>query len=197
MAKHILVSLFAIGIFCQFAFAEVDSSTKLDINKQVQALVSAVNEQKVENVDQFLAQEMSPAAKEEIRSTLAGQKITWSQELSEFEELPDGHIKVSGYFSVKSINSSKSGPGIYFILKHEGNDWKITETNFHKFELKLPPWFFAIIAVSLVLFAFWIWMVIDCIKRTFPDSQKVTWLLFLFFFSIFAATFYFFKVKRR
>ncbi len=54
--------------------------------------------------------------------------------------------------------------------------------------------------VGLVLFVFWIFMLIDCVKREF--EQKNTWLIILivsFFFNLtwLSAVLYYFMVKRK
>lgn len=55
--------------------------------------------------------------------------------------------------------------------------------------------------VGLLLFAFWVWMLIDCIMRKdeeFPEGQtKVLWLLLLIFLSYISMIFYYFMVKKK
>ncbi|MDP4012363.1 MAG: PLDc N-terminal domain-containing protein [Candidatus Nanoarchaeia archaeon] len=43
---------------------------------------------------------------------------------------------------------------------------------------------------------FWLWMLIDCVKRRFrKDSTKVIWILVIIFASFIGALIYFFFVK--
>ncbi|MEM7821815.1 MAG: PLDc N-terminal domain-containing protein [Candidatus Aenigmatarchaeota archaeon] len=45
------------------------------------------------------------------------------------------------------------------------------------------------------LFIFWIWMLVDCIKRNFEN--KTQWIIILVFTSIIGAILYYFFVKRK
>ena len=54
-----------------------------------------------------------------------------------------------------------------------------------------------IITFSLLLFAFWIWMIIDCAKRNFKkDIDKVVWMIIILFLSILVATIYYLAVMK-
>ena len=53
-----------------------------------------------------------------------------------------------------------------------------------------------IVIVGALLFAFWIWMIIDCAKRDFKkDIDKVVWILVIVFLSVLGAAIYYFAVK--
>ena len=50
--------------------------------------------------------------------------------------------------------------------------------------------------VGALIFAFWIWMIIDCAKRNFKkDMDKVVWILVIVFLSVLGAAIYYFAVK--
>ncbi len=49
------------------------------------------------------------------------------------------------------------------------------------------------ILVLAGMFVFWVWMVVDCAKRNFPEKNK--WLIILVLGYIVSAVFYFFMVK--
>ncbi len=58
---------------------------------------------------------------------------------------------------------------------------------------------FIVLALLFVLFgilftAFWIWMLIDCIRRDFKD--KTLWILILIFANLIGAPVYYFAVYR-
>ena len=61
------------------------------------------------------------------------------------------------------------------------------------------PFFLGVTAVFGILFlvcaVFWIWMLIDCLKREFND--KVLWILILLLTGILGAILYYFLVKRK
>lgn len=52
-----------------------------------------------------------------------------------------------------------------------------------------------LVLLSILGFAFWLWMLIDCLKRDFKD--KVVWVVMLLLTSILGALLYFFLVKRK
>ena len=50
--------------------------------------------------------------------------------------------------------------------------------------------------VGALIFAFWIWMIIDCAGRNFrKDMDKVVWILVIVFLSVLGAAIYYFAVK--
>ena len=53
-----------------------------------------------------------------------------------------------------------------------------------------------ILAAIAFLFVFWLWMLIDCLKRDFKkDIEKIAWMLVLIFLHILGAIIYYFVVK--
>jgi len=54
---------------------------------------------------------------------------------------------------------------------------------------------FAGLLVGVILFAFWIWMIIDCAKRKFRNSiEKIIWLLVVIFLTWLGALVYFIAI---
>ena len=52
------------------------------------------------------------------------------------------------------------------------------------------------IAIGASLFIFWLWMLIDCLKRDFKkDYEKIAWVLVMIFLHILGAVIYYFVVK--
>lgn len=58
-------------------------------------------------------------------------------------------------------------------------------------------WIFGVLAIlAIVGGIFWLWMLIDCLKRDFKkDADKILWALAIFFLNILGAVLYFFIVK--
>ena len=51
-------------------------------------------------------------------------------------------------------------------------------------------------ALCVLVFAFWIWMLIDCLKRNFKNgNDKIVWVLVIVFLSVLGASIYYFVVK--
>ena len=53
-----------------------------------------------------------------------------------------------------------------------------------------------VVVIGALLFAFWIWMIIDCAKRKFRnETDKVVWILVIVLLSVLGAAIYYFAVK--
>lgn len=59
------------------------------------------------------------------------------------------------------------------------------------------PGFFIGGILGALLLAFWIWMLIDCLRRDFKGNEKIIWVLVIIFAKIVGALIYFFVVKNR
>lgn len=61
-------------------------------------------------------------------------------------------------------------------------------------------WIVGLGSVALIaavfLFVFWVWMLIDCLKRGFKkDVEKIAWVLVIIFLQLLGAIIYYFVVK--
>jgi len=55
-----------------------------------------------------------------------------------------------------------------------------------------------IILIGLALWVFWIWMIVDCVKRDFKnDGDKIVWILVLVFLGMLGSIIYFFVIKNK
>jgi len=55
----------------------------------------------------------------------------------------------------------------------------------------------AIFAIGILAFIFWIFMLVDALKRKFKtDGEKIAWVLVVIFLQILGAIIYYFVVKR-
>ena len=53
-----------------------------------------------------------------------------------------------------------------------------------------------VLLAAAFLFVFWIWMLIDCLKRDFKkDVEKIVWVLVIIFLQLLGAIIYYFVVK--
>jgi len=59
--------------------------------------------------------------------------------------------------------------------------------------------FFALIFLSVIgSFVFWVWMLVDCIRRKYAkDDEKLIWVLIIVFAQIIGAIIYYFVIKRK
>ena len=56
--------------------------------------------------------------------------------------------------------------------------------------------FGAMIIIGIIILIFWIWMLIDCIKRNFRnDVEKILWIVIMIFASWIGAIVYYFAIR--
>lgn len=55
-----------------------------------------------------------------------------------------------------------------------------------------------ILVVVILLAVFWVWMLVDCLKKNFKNNiDKLVWVIVLLFTNILGAFLYYFLVKRK
>jgi len=69
--------------------------------------------------------------------------------------------------------------------------------NWMDFDNFFFPGFFISGVIGALLLAFWVWMLIDCLRRDFKGNEKIVWVLVIIFAKIIGALVYFFVVKNR
>jgi len=52
-----------------------------------------------------------------------------------------------------------------------------------------------LLPIALLALAFWIWMIVDCVKREPEGSTKIAWLLVILFAGVVGTPLYFFVRK--
>lgn len=64
--------------------------------------------------------------------------------------------------------------------------------------LIIPFLFLLMFLVFLAFFGFWIWMLVDCAKRSFDkDDEKLLWILVIVLAGVVGAAVYFFVVHQK
>ncbi|KKT69231.1 MAG: hypothetical protein UW63_C0061G0003 [Candidatus Uhrbacteria bacterium GW2011_GWF2_44_350] len=51
--------------------------------------------------------------------------------------------------------------------------------------------------LGLACMAFWVWMLIDCIRRKLTESEKTLWVIIILFGNLLGAIIYFFIIKNK
>ncbi|MFH1652512.1 MAG: PLD nuclease N-terminal domain-containing protein [Pseudomonadota bacterium] len=111
-------------------------------------------------------------------------------------------VSVSKEYEGETQGSS-SGFKTKFVMERVGAKWLILDSDFYTtsgiwFVFAMVGVVFVFFAIFVPLIAFWIWMLVDCIKRDFKDSnEKVVWVLVLIFLQLIGAIVYYFVVKRK
>jgi len=196
------LSLFLIG-FVAFAQADLSPTDKQQIAGNLDSLVHAINTGDIERVI-LLISPNNPILQAEVRERVRGvmrYQLSYAPIDKNIEMLATGQAKVKARFAAEGPGWSVSGLSNYFVFEKQNNQWFIIDTDFHK---KLgTDYVFGILKkvfvfggpIFLILFAFWLWMLIDCIKREFDD--KALWIILIIFLSFIGVILYFFFVKRK
>jgi len=63
--------------------------------------------------------------------------------------------------------------------------------------LLMLPIMLVMFALGALGLAFWVWMIVDCVKRKkLSDGERIAWMLVIVFLGFFGAVIYYFAVKR-
>ncbi len=197
-----VVSLFLVGTTV-FAQAVVSSNDKQQITDNLDSLVQAVNAGDTQKISVLISsnnQTLLSDIQERIRGGIA-YELDYSPFDRNAEVINQDQVKVKARFTASGVGWNVSGLSTFFVFEKQNNQWLITDTDFYK---KLgADYVFGILKwvlifggpVFLLLFAFWLWMLIDCAKREFDD--KALWIILLIFLNFIAAVLYYFIVKRK
>jgi hypothetical protein len=157
----------------------------------------------IKNMDPIL-NIISPNADETLRQEIIdnySDVITFTQRIKSYKYLSEDIIEVKGNFSAEGMNWSVSGFNNNFIFEKIDGNWLLLDTDFHlkfgfSYVLK-SVWkiFLILIPIFLVCFAFWLWMLIDIINRSFKD--KVLWIILMIVLGVLGSILYFFIIRRK
>lgn len=197
------VSLFLVGTTV-FAQTVLSPNDKQQITNNLESLVQAVNTGDTQKVASLVSPN-NPTLLTEIQDRIRG-GIAYQLDYSPFDKnvqvLNENEVKITGRFAAAGADWHINGLSAYFIFKKSADQqWLITDTDFHQklgfdYTFNFIKKIFIIVGpIFLILFAFWLWMLIDCAKREFDD--KALWIILLIFLNFIAAILYFFIVKRK
>ena len=198
--KIVLCTL-TILIFSSTVFAGTSPQDKTQIQDQVILIANSVNNNDVDAILNILSKNARLELRNEIETNLRGKTIKFQQEINSYEDFGDNKVKVKGVFAAEGLNWNVKGFSNYFIFERVNGQWLLFDTNFHqkmssKGMLTVMVIMFAIfIPLFLAFFGFWLWMLIDCIKKQFED--KVLWIILIAILGLLGAVLYFFLVKRK
>lgn len=201
--KLFISSIILLGLFLVSAsvVSAVSSQEKIEIQERIKVIQEAINSGKIQEIVDLVSPNAFPELKDEILVELGGKSIQFQEEISTYEDLAEGKVKVKGRFTAKGMNWSVSGLGNYFIFEKVGDEWLLLETDFYQklnpaFVLKIIKKIFVFGSpIFAFMFIFWIWMLIDCAKK--PVKDKVAWVLIIVFAGIIGAIVYFFIERRK
>ena len=196
-----ILILIAFLLSTSVVLADVSPADKTEIQSQVILIADAVNEGDADSILSIVSPNARADLRGELEESIAGKAIWFQQSIVSYEEQESNKVKVKGSYAAEGTGWSVSGFSNYFIFEKVGDSWLLYDTNFHQ---KLGPGsVFAIVgpiigvvvAICLILGAFWIWMLIDAVRRQFDD--KTLWIILIIFLGPLGAILYFFIVRRK
>ena len=192
--------LFGVSVFAQTALSSID---KQQITENLNTLVQSVNTGDIQKISALVTPN-NQILQSEIQKQIGGgvnYQLDYTPIDNNVELLDSNQVKVNAKFAASGVGWNISGLSTYFVFQKQNNKWLIIDTDFHKklgadytFGVLKKVFMFAG-PIFLLFFIFWLWMLIDCVKREFDD--KALWVILLIFLSFFAAVLYYFIVKRK
>lgn len=199
--------LFAVGLFLVgttvFAQINLPGIDKQQITADLDSLVRAINAGDAQKISSLISPN-NQILKSDIQERIRG-RIVYQLDYSPFDKnveiIGQDQVKIKARFAASGVGWNVNGLSTYFVFEKQDNQWFIADTDFYK---KLgADYVFGILKkffvfggpIFFLLFAFSLWMLIDCIKREFDD--KALWIILLIFLNFIAAILYYFIVKRK
>ncbi len=199
--SFLLVTIFSLLFLASVVMAEVSSTDKTEIQNQITMITNSINNNEISSILNVVSPNARPDLKNEIENNLAGQMVQFQQSVSSYEDLGNNQVKVKGRYSAAGPGWNVNGMSNFYVFEKSGDSWLLVDTDFHQkmgvgYVFKFIGKIFLIILPFVIIFgAFWLWMLIDCIKRQFKD--KTMWILLIIFFSFIGAILYFFMMRKK
>jgi preprotein translocase subunit YajC len=197
-----MLSLLFVLLLCtSFVHAEVSAADKTSIQSRVTMIANSINNNDIQYILNMVSPNARSTLKSEIEENIAGKMIKFQQSISSYEDLGNNQVKVKGTYVAAGSGWNVNGMSNYYIFERSGNSWKLVDTNFHQkmgagYVFKSVGKIFAIIIPLLIILGiFWLWMLIDAIKRQF--ESKTLWIILIIVLGFLGAILYFFIIRRK
>lgn len=202
MQRYILSVLISVVFFPLIASADFSDTDKGEIQQHIKTIEYFLERGDVTGIVALISPNASSNLKSEIETNLSNKKIKFKQEqISKWTTVSPSSVKIEGNFSASGYRWELNGLSNYFILEKVNDHWLLLDTDFHQ---KLGPeflWKFfkrimtIVVPIVLVTFAFWVWMLVDCLKK--PSKDKLIWVLLIVFLNLLGAILYFFIERKK
>jgi preprotein translocase subunit YajC len=199
--KNFFVLLAIISLIIPYASAEVSSFDKAQIQNQIKTITNSINNNDINSILNIISPNAGAELRTEIENNLAGSMMQFQQSVSSYEDLGNNQVKVKGRYAAAGPGWNVNGMPNFFIFERSGDSWLLVDTDFHQklgseYVLGMLGKIFAIIIPIFIIFGvFWLWMLIDAIKRQFEN--KTLWIILIIVLSFLGAILYFFIVRRK
>jgi len=197
--------IFTTCVFSAISQENVSYKDKTSIQNQVNNIVNYVNQGNINALINMISPNANPELKNKTRKILSKNKVYLKQEIWSYQYVNNSNneIEIKGWFSAQGIGWNIERDSDYFIFEKINNKWYLLDTNFYedfgvenilKKTGEILQILLIFLLVSIVISAFWIWMLVDCLKREFENKAK--WVLIILLLNIIGALLYFF-IKRK
>lgn len=206
--KIYFVILASIAIFSLpiTTYAQLDNQLQQQLFLGIKYVEEAVNNKNTEAIKSAISPNARPGLAEEIQHSLdEARSIRFTQFNTIYEQIADNQFKATSKYEVRvqNIGSSWNVSGLknYFVFEAIDGRLYILDTDLPYILSKqsLGDFFkyFALIGIPLLLavFGFWLWMLIDVIKR--PLEKKTKWVLVVVLLQWLGALIYFCTARRK
>jgi|SRR3989338_2619344 len=197
----LLMLIFSFLLSTSIVFAEVSSTDKSEIQNQITMIANSVNNNDINSILEVISPNAQPTLKSEIEQNLAGKMVQFQQSVASYEDLGNNQVKVKGRYAATGPGWNVNGMSNYYIFEKSGDSWMLVDTDFHQkmgagYVFKTVGKIFAIIIpIFIVLGIFWLWMLIDAIRRQFDN--KALWIILIIVLGFLGAILYFFIIRRK
>ena len=196
----ILLVLISFLLVSPPVMAQLSSSDRTRIQNQLTSIANSVNRNNIDVLLRLVAKDANPDLIPELKA-LKGKTIVFEQRINSFEDIGNNQVKVSGTYDLKVSDLMIKDEPDYFIFENQDNFWLLKDTNFHK-KMDYNPqiaalWKYIILFLPIIvlILGFWLWMLIDAIKRDF--DYKDLWIVLLIILFVLGAILYFIIVRRK
>lgn len=186
--------------------AQLDDQLQQQLFFGVKYVEEAVNNKNIEAIKAIISPNARPGLSDEIvRSLNESRSIRFAQFNTTYEQIASNQFKATSKYEIRVQNTGSSwnvsGMKNYFIFEAVDGRLYILDTDLPYVLSKksLGDFFkyFALIGIPILLavFAFWLWMLIDVVKR--PIEKKTKWVLIIVLLQWIGALIYFFTARRK
>jgi hypothetical protein len=203
--KRLIILLLSM-LLLPVVFSEISSPDKTQVQNQVMLIANSINSNNIDDILNLVSDNARTGLKQEIENNLRGQTIQFQQTIVSYQDLGNNKMKVKCVYSARgSTGWYIDGISNYYTFEKTGNSWLLVDTDFHQklgsgYVLKTVGKIFTVVSaigvpIVILLCAFWLWMLIDAIKREFEN--KVLWIILIILLGFLGAILYFFIVRRK
>lgn len=186
--------------------AQLDNRLQQQLFFGIKYVEEAVNNKNIDAIKAIISPNARPGLADEIELSMdSAQSIRFAQFNTTYEQIANNQFKATSRYEVRvqNVGSSWNVSGMknYFVFEDIDGQLYILDTDLPYVLSKqsLGDFFkyFGLIGIPILLAlgGFWLWMLIDVVKR--PIEKKTKWVLIVVLLQWIGALIYFFTARRK